>query len=153
LQGIGSDFITGGQTILLKEVNSTFQVDGAPTLTPARQVNGLTFRIETNQSLGRSYSASFFAPQGEALQVGTLYTGASRFPFNGPREPGLSISGNARGCNQLSGQFIVRQLSTDASGSIRQFVADFEQACDSGPLGSTNKLIGTVRFNSDLNFR
>lgn len=150
LQGKGSDFITGGGTVLLKPPTSVFSAQRTPrNLTGP--LNGVAFSIRTDSASGYLWNADFFAPQGQTLKVGT-YLKATRYPFNGSTSPGLSISGGARACNQLQGQFTVRQLSIDASGNVKQFVADFEQACDS-TLGSTNKLIGTIRFNSDLNFR
>jgi hypothetical protein len=45
---------------------------------------------------------------GEPLVEGS-YTGALRYPFN-DGAPGLSIAGDGRGCNTLTGQFDVHEI-------------------------------------------
>ncbi|HTO92645.1 MAG TPA: T9SS type A sorting domain-containing protein, partial [Candidatus Sulfotelmatobacter sp.] len=73
------------------------------------------------------------------------YVGAHRYPFQASTEPGLDISGNGRGCNQLSGLFIVRQITTDPSNNVTSFWATFEQHCENG----IPKLSGEIRINAD----
>jgi hypothetical protein len=84
---------------------------------------------------------SFQAPKGAPLTVGS-YEGATRYPFQSPSEPGLSVWGDGRGCNQLSGRFTVREIDVSSSGQLRRFWATFEQHCERG----TAALYGDVRF-------
>ena len=89
-----------------------------------------------------SYTLDFEATGGGAPQVG-VYEGATRFPFNGPTEPGLDVSGDGRGCNELAGRFEVFEAEY-AGGEVVRFSADFEQLCD----GDTAPLLGVVRWHA-----
>jgi hypothetical protein len=92
---------------------------------------------------GKLWGADFAAPKGTPLRVGT-YEGATRWPFQTDSVPGFNISGDARGCNALTGRFIVREVDFTASGQVRQFWATFEQHCE----GGTPALYGDVRVTS-----
>jgi len=127
------DFIGGGQSLFL---------------TPA---DG-TFNATTNFDSG--VSVSFFGPThfwfldfaaaGHVpLTVGT-YTGATRFPFQAFSEPGLSVDGDGRGCNTLTGSFTVVEINYGAGGGVNSFDALFEQHCE----GATPALRGEIRFNA-----
>lgn len=74
------------------------------------------------------WTADFTAPPGQQLAVGR-YDGARRYPFN-DEAPGLSISGDGRGCNELSGTFTVNKIEFDAAGTLRAFEVTFEQHCE-----------------------
>jgi hypothetical protein len=82
------------------------------------------------------------APQGQPLAVGS-YTGAVRYPFNPPGS-GLSISGDGRGCNTLTGAFDVNELSYAPTGELLVFDATFEQHCEGGPAA----LFGRIRIEN-----
>jgi len=74
-------------------------------LLPDRNFDGGTsFRIEGPG--GEYWSLDFTAAGGGQADPG-VYEGATRWPFNGPLEPGLSVSGAGRGCNTLTGRFEV----------------------------------------------
>jgi hypothetical protein len=89
------------------------------------------------------WMASFAPGQGKQLIPG-VYLNAMRDPFNGD-SPGLDISGDGRGCNQLSGKFEVLQFNYDAaSGTINTFAANFEQRCEN----NMPPLQGEIRYNS-----
>jgi len=77
----------------------------------------------------RDWYAEFEAPVGEQLESGRTYEGARRYPFN-DAAPGLSISGDGRGCNELSGTFTVNKIEFDAAGTLRAFEVTFEQHCE-----------------------
>lgn len=87
----------------------------------------------------------FAARQTESLEVGS-YEGATRYPFNEPTEPGLSVSGNGRGCNQLTGRFDVLEITRQPDGRVRNLAIDFEQHCE----GGSAPLFGLVRYNSEV---
>lgn len=65
----------------------------------------------------------------EPLQ-GKAYEDAERSAFASPGHPGLDVSGDHRGCNILSGQFMIYELSSDGSGALTNFTASFEQHCE-----------------------
>lgn len=64
------------------------------------------------------------------LAPGT-YTGAHRYPFNG-NGPGLSLSGEGRGCNELTGSFTIIKAVFGPQGYVQTFDATFEQHCEAG---------------------
>lgn len=85
----------------------------------------------------------FDVPSGSALAPGN-YAAASRYPFNGPLQSGLSMGGNGRGCNKLLGWFKVLEYERDGKGEVTKLAIDFLQRCEvSGP-----PLYGAVRYNS-----
>lgn len=78
-------------------------------------------------------------------QVG-FYPGAKRWPFM-DGAPGLSLSGNGRGNNRLTGWFHVLQAEYDPSGQPIAFAVDFTQY-DEENVTRWNR--GSIRFNSDI---
>jgi hypothetical protein len=78
------------------------------------------------------------------LTVGT-YSGAARFPFQAPDQPGLSVFGDGRGCNTLTGSFTVLAISYGPDGNIASFDATLEQHCE----GGAPALHGEFRFNAN----
>ena len=91
------------------------------------------------------YTYQFVAATGQTFVPGT-YDGATRYPFNDPGEPGLSVYGNGRGCNELTGRFIVREVAMGSGGTVARLAVDFEQHCE----GGLPALFGYVRFNSAI---
>lgn len=126
------DYIGGGQTYLFTPD------DGGPIL------SGNTGAGFANISAG-GFRYAFESIGTDLLEVGS-YQGATRYPFNSQTEPGLSVSGNGRGCNQLTGQFEVLEISRDSEGKIEHLAIDFEQHCE----GATPALFGIVRYNSEI---
>ena len=88
------------------------------------------------------WNLDFAAPGRVQLEPGTTYLNAARFPFQRDDQPGLSVSGDGRGCNTLTGQFMVNDV-VYAGDRIQSFAADFEQHCE----GAQPALRGTVLFN------
>ena len=84
---------------------------------------------------GSWWYADFAPASGDILAPG-LYANATRWPFNGTG-PGLSIDGNGRGCNTLTGQFTVTEATFESDGSVRTFGTSFEQHCEGGPAALT----------------
>jgi len=112
--------------------------DGHITATVAK--NSVTINFHGDAS----WNLDFVAPEGKRIETGD-YTGATRAPFNSPTKPGLSVSGDGRGCNTLTGRFHVRQIAYAKSGDgIEQFAADFEQHCE----GQKPALSGSVEVSA-----
>jgi parallel beta-helix repeat protein len=90
------------------------------------------------------YSIEIDAPDASNLAVG-VYTNASRYPFNGS-QPGLTVSGNGRGCNNVSGQFEIHEIHTNNVGQVDRFWATFSHSCE----GVMPAMVGDLRVNSTL---
>ena len=85
--------------------------------------------IDVRAANGDWWYLDFAAPAGQTLAPMT-YGSAERYPFQGPGAPGLSVSGNGRGCNTLTGSFSVAEVTFDPFGNLERFSADFEQHCE-----------------------
>jgi len=132
------DYIGGGQLLVFVESDGTF--------TAQTQGNGsgvsLSFHTPT---YSHWWYLDFAAPDLQPLTVGS-YSGAVRYPFQGAGQPGLSVSGDGRGCNQLTGFFDVRELVLGAGNEVISFRATFEQHCE----GFAPALRGEVRYNAHV---
>lgn len=127
--GDPGDYITGGRTWEYDLYNSS-----------------ITF----NRNYGGGISASisgdtwwYFdtAPvQGKAYKPG-VYRNAERYPFQSATAPGLSLSGDGRGCNTLTGAFQVYQAEFDASGNPTVADITFEQHCEGGRPSSRGQFV------------
>lgn len=106
--------------------------------------NGVSLSVNTT---GGIWSLAFSAPGDATLTAGT-YDHATRWPFQSPVDPGLSVSGMGRGCNTLTGSFVVREAVYSATGEVQAFAADFEQHCEGGAAA----LLGSIRLNSSVAF-
>lgn len=120
------------------------------TITPADGTFTATKNFDNGVSVSFNGSASFWfldfaAPQDALLAPGS-YDLATRFPFQAPTVPGLSVAGDGRGCNTLTGRFTVEQIVYGAGSDITAFAASFEQHCE----GQGPALFGSVRFNADV---
>ena len=54
-----------------------------------------------------AWTLDFATPQGQALTAGTTYDNVARYPFQTSTQPGLSLYGDGRGCNTVTGSFTV----------------------------------------------
>jgi len=108
-------------------------------------LNGVQCWINTLEPSWGWWNLNFTAPAGMELTVGE-YTGATRYPFNDPDEPGLSISGMGRGCNTLTGNFYVHEITFGPGNTVETFWATFEQHCEGGDPA----LFGEIRFNAGV---
>lgn len=81
---------------------------------------------------------NFASPQDTLLTPG-IYEQATRYPFQDPVVPGLSVSGAGRGCNQLKGRFQVLEAVCGPGNEVERFAADFVQSCEGfmPPLNGT----------------
>jgi hypothetical protein len=87
------------------------------------------------------WDGAFSPPPGDILAAGTTYDHAQRDAFRGS-SPGMEVSGNSRGCNEIDGRFTVTAARFDASGAVHNFGVRFDQRCDQA-LG---QLHGTFEF-------
>jgi K319-like protein len=127
------DYIGGGvsQTITLADAEAKFGLSaGLPTVD-----------VEFLGGAFLNWSTFFEAPNGATLLPGT-YLNAARWPFQSIDQPGLSIYGDGRGCNTLTGQF--RVYECDPTATPPRFSATFSQSCEA----FMPALTGTVLFNA-----
>jgi FG-GAP-like repeat/Divergent InlB B-repeat domain len=73
------------------------------------------------------------------------YEGAESVSFQGVL-PGLSLSGNGRGCGYSTGRFSVLEVTYDANGLVTSFAANFVQTCAT----AIEPLFGEIRYNSSI---
>lgn len=130
------DYIGGGQS-------ASYDTSAGDTLTVSASSDDRVVGIGVDGANGDWWDLDFAAPQGQTLTPGT-YTGAVRYPFQEPTQPGLSFDGDGRGCNTLTGSFTVQQAVFGPNGYVQEFDATFEQHCE----GSTPALHGEVHITN-----
>ena len=78
-----------------------------------------------------NWNLALAAPQGQRLKVGT-YEGATRWPFQAATVPGLSFYGQGRGCNTVTGRFVIHDIAIDHEGRVHRLHVTFRQHCEGG---------------------
>lgn len=132
--GEGGDSITGDLTWFYDRSNAEIIATGS------LDNNHVSLRINGDTW----WFLDFAAPAGAPLEPG-IYEGATRYPFQVPSDPGLSVSGNGRGCNTLTGSFEVLEATFGPHGFVERFHATFEQHCE-GSL--TSRAFGEVLIDN-----
>ena len=136
MQSEPGDYIGGGQNYSYTLADGEFSA--------YRNFGGGVSISFNTPSFDHFWYLDFSAPANAPLRVGT-YTGVARFPFQAPTEPGLSVYGDGRGCNTLTGNFEVKKVIYGADGAIIAFWATFTQHCEGEPPALT----GEIKFNAD----
>jgi hypothetical protein len=88
-----------------------------------------------------SWSLGFSAGQNKSLEA-VEYRNAKRLPFSG-ESPGIELTGNGRGCNQISGEFRVWEIELRGN-DVTRLAVDFVQRCEE----KMPPLVGMFRYNS-----
>ena len=127
------DYIGGGGTNRYTPANSTISVGGTD--------GSLTLSVRTATEY---WTINLAAPLGEKLHPG-VYDDTERASFRTGRAPGLDVSGNHRGCNEIWGSFAINQITTDESGKVTMLDASFTQHCE---LATAPALEGVVKFKA-----
>ncbi|MFE9680787.1 hypothetical protein [Streptomyces sp. NPDC006285] len=127
------DYIGQGATATYTPSTATVTVDG--------NAADVRFRVMTADEW---WDVELAAPIGEQLTPG-VYRDAERAPFRTGRSPGLDVSGEGRGCNEVYGQFTVNQIETDASGAVTVLDATYTQRCESATAPT---LKGVVKYRA-----
>lgn len=121
--GSGGDYITQDQPWSYDPSNAVISATVSP--------DGNYVSVDING--GTFWHLDFAAPQGQALTAGTVYDNATRYPFQSPTAPGLSLYGDGRGCNTSTGSFTVKSATFGPHGWIQSFDATFVQHCEGDP--------------------
>jgi hypothetical protein len=119
--GDPGDYITGG-------LSYSYSTAAGDILTVSSNNDNSVVEVTVTGYNGDWWYLDLAAPTGQSLAPGT-YTGATRYPFNGAG-PGLSLFGNGRGCNTVTGSFTVLDAAYGLNGYVQTFDATFEQHCE-----------------------
>lgn len=92
---------------------------------------------------GVFYTFDFTGPLGQPLVPGR-YEGAQRHAT--AHRPALDVSATGRGCNTLTGRFVIFEVAVGSDGFLSRLATNFEQHCE----GLEAALFGVIRFNSDV---
>ncbi|MES9834064.1 MAG: hypothetical protein ABW139_17645 [Candidatus Thiodiazotropha sp. DIVDIV] len=137
LNSDAGDYIGQGESYVYTDENAVIQYS-------RNYDNGITVRINNlPDDPSNWWTFNIAAPGNAEIQPG-IYENATRFPFQDVDVPGLSFSGNGRGCNTLTGWFEVYDVSYDESGGVESLNVDFEQHCE----GGSSALHGSINFNT-----
>ncbi len=112
-------WVGGGQSGTITSDDGTFTVTG----------NDTSLNVFITSTAGDFYTVSLAAPSGEVLRPG-VYNKAERAPFRTGRSPGLDVSGNGAGCNEIWGSFVINQIEATNS-TVSRLDATFVQHCES----------------------
>ena len=127
-----NESIAHGGTATYTNSNALFQMSGSTG----------AWIVELWPSSGSGmWNISLSVPAGSQLVPGT-YLWASRYPF-ATTVPGLAVSGNSAGCNNVSGAFRVLHATYDSSGFPTSIDATFVQHCEYDPAALTGEIIYT----------
>jgi len=127
--GDPGDYITGGKSYSYDTVNAIINFS-------RNFGGGVTASISGNTW----WNFDSAPPSGAAFTTGT-YLNAQRFPFQSPSSPGLSLYGDGRGCNTLTGNFTVHQATFDSSGTPESLDLTFEQHCEGGAPAARGEVL------------
>lgn len=134
LESQSGDYIGQGKTYTYTPADSTISVS---------TLDGyLSVRVQGNQTW-----TGDFQGKSDLLQVQPgYYPNLTRHPFHDTAVGGLSWSGDGRGCNKLTGWFVVDNV-TYANGVISAIDLRFEQHCE----GGTPALHGQIHWTANDN--
>jgi hypothetical protein len=134
MQSQPGDFIGQGKTYDFNGSNASFVFYGNPS----------GIEADLSATDGEYWTVDMVPASGDVLAVGT-YPDATRWPFNGSGN-GLSVDGDSRGCNTLTGSFTVKQAVFSATdNSLKNFDGTFIQYCDN----STAALTGELEYDAE----
>jgi len=131
LQSDAGDYIGQGQALTYIPTNATLSVSASG--------GHLSVGINGDKQWAGDFQTMNTISQ---LKPG-YYAGLQRYPFNNPVTGGLDWSGDGRGCNTLTGWFVVDNV-TYVSGSISAIDLRFEQHCE----GVTAALHGAIHWSA-----
>lgn len=137
MQSDPGDYIGQGQTYAFDSTTGSFR-------TNQRTDSFADFSYES--VLGDTFSfwyLRFAAPAGSPLEPG-VFADANRWPFQLPTVPGMDISGDGRGSNELRGSFQVFPIEGGSNGQPGPFHATFVQHSE----GAVPALRGEIFFHA-----
>jgi len=127
LQSTTGDYIGAGRSYTYTGSNAVLSVSGSNGHVGVR-VNG-----------DQTWNGDFAGPQDLPQLVPGYYGDLQRYPFHNPVKGGLSWYGEGRGCNTLSGWFVVDKV-TYVAGAMTELELRFEQRCEAGSAALRGKI-------------
>ncbi len=127
VQSTPGDYIGQGQTYLYTKANSLLTVSTSGG------------RVDFSVAGDQRWSGSIAEPSSNLTVQPGIWTGVGRYQFY---VPGVTFTGQGRGCNTVVGSFIVDQAGYQA-GMLQTLTVRFSQQCDGGPA-----LFGFLRFDA-----
>lgn len=134
LAGDYGDYIIGA---------TSHSYDAADGINVSGGIDGISASVSTGDTW---WNLAIAPADGDTLQAGRTYTGATRAPFAEPDEPGLDLHGTGRGCNQLTGSFTVNEIVADVVGNVVALNITFEQHCE----GAQPAAYGSLAWHSTM---
>lgn len=133
IRGDAGDYFASGLEYRYSNADAQMQVSGT--------ASSITLAITGDQR----WNATFQVPSGSPLVAGT-YASATRWPFQGTGA-GLSWTGEGRGCNTLTGSFVIDSLrwSAGVGSTLLGLDLRFEQHCE----GVQAALHGNIHWSAD----
>jgi hypothetical protein len=119
LQSDSADYIGGGINYIYTQANATLSVSAAG--------GHLTVGVGGDQNWSGNFTTMTALT---SLRPG-YYGQLERYPFNNPVKGGLDWEGDGRGCNTLTGWFVVDSI-TYSNGALSSIDLRFEQHCEGG---------------------
>ena len=116
------DFIGGGADYLYTDATAAITVDA----TDGR----VSVSVTGAEGWGGEFQGMNFLTE---LEAG-YYADLQRYPFHNPVKGGLSWSGEGRGCNTLTGWFVVDSVTYNGA-AVTAIDLRFEQHCEGNPPG------------------
>lgn len=126
------EYIGGGTERFFDDANATMSASGDTSVVGVRTEGGV---------YGEYFTFEFYASDGRPLAPG-WYPDAQRYPFQVSGRPGMDISGEHRGCNEISGNFEVRDIAWSPTGALQRLWLIYEQHCE----GGIRALFGEIRL-------
>lgn len=134
----GSLTFSGDQGDYISQGDSYSYSTGNGDALTVSSSTGSTVSVSVNAYNGDWWTLTLDAP-GTQVLVPRTYSAAHRHPFNGTG-PGLELSGEGRGCNELTGSFTVTKAAFGSGGYVQAFDATFEQHCEGGDTAARGKI-------------
>jgi Divergent InlB B-repeat domain/Viral BACON domain len=129
------DYIGAGVQHTYLPSDATFAVTRSSINSVSAQVDGPSFSFWWSLDFGRL---------GEAALTPGAYGGARDFYFTPGN--GMDVGGSGRGCDTITGRFVVLEAVYAGDGSVVSFAVDFEQHCENNDAA----LFGAFRYNSSI---
>jgi len=142
-QSDAGDYIGGGASYRRTQTTGVIDSYSPSDFTGDGQVDYLFLRY-----LGEPFGGTFIHfwvatnQLGKNLAPGT-YPNAERAPFASLGHPGLDVEMDGRGCNTLTGNFVIHDVNFGPGSVLERLDMDFEQHCE----GAAPALHGTFRYN------
>lgn len=129
LESTPGDYIGGGQTYLYTPATGT-----------SVSVSGNRFSVAVPYGSNTAYWDADFVGMNSLSELKPgYYGGLQRYPFHNAVKGGMNWSGSGRGCNTLTGWFVIDSI-TYVNGNAKTLDARFEQHCEGGASALRGKI-------------